>query len=335
MITDSDPTPTGALQKILVTGAGGFVGSVVADTLCRRGFAVRALIRKTRGFLPQKAEIAVGDVSRPDTLADALSGVHAVIHCAGSTRAFSLEDYLRVNRDGTRNILASCARMSSPPRVVCLGSLAAFGPSIDRKPIEEGEPPHPISHYGLSKLEGQRVAENFMKILPVTLLIPPAVYGPGDHDILAYFRLAKAGFLPFPGRGDRLLSLAHVQDVADAAILCLVHPAAAGRSYFVCDGAVHTWVEFADAICACLGKKPFRVTIPAWIARTIAFAGDAVSSITRRPPLLGSQKMRELLQPAWICSSDRIRRELGFVPSYPLQLGIRDTCRWYLAHRWI
>jgi nucleoside-diphosphate-sugar epimerase len=219
--------------------------------------------------------------------------------------------------------------------VVCLGSLAAFGPSIDDRPTVEEDDPHPVTNYGASKLEGHRVAEEFMRILRLTNLIPPAVYGPRDRDLLTYFKLAKSGVLPFAGSGTRRFSAVHVQDVTDAAIACLTRPEAAGRSYFLSDGEVHTWEDLADAICAAMGRRPLRVTIPSWAARAIAFGGDCVASIQRRPPLLGSQKMRELLQPAWICSSERIGRELGFKPSHTLREGILHTYRWYLAHGWL
>jgi dihydroflavonol-4-reductase len=336
MITGSE-TASGVPGRILITGAGGFIGSTIADMLCSRGYSVRALIRKTgnRALLPQPAEIAIGDVTQPETLKSALAGVDGVIHCAGTTKAFALEEYLRVNRDGTRNLLGSCAGMDCRPRVVCLGSLASFGTSIDDRPTLEEDKPRPVSHYGISKLEGHRVTEEFMQVLSLTNLIPPAVYGPRDRDLLAYFRLAKSGVIPFVGTRSRRFSAVHVRDVADAAIACLIRPESAGRSYFVSDGEVHTWEEFADAICAAMRKKPLRVTIPSWAARAIAFGGDCVSYIQRRPPLLGSQKMHELLQPAWVCSSERIRRELGFSPSYPLREGILDTYRWYLAHGWL
>jgi dihydroflavonol-4-reductase len=337
MTAGSEPNFAGT-RRILVTGAGGFIGSAIVDTLVRHGFTARALVRKTgsRIFLPPQAEIAVGDVTLIETLKPALDGVAGVIHCAGATRAFSLDDYRRVNRDGTRHLLAACASLQKlPERIVCLGSLAAFGPALGNRPVVEDDEPHPVSNYGISKLEGHRVAEGFMKVLPIANLIPPAVYGPRDRDIFAYFRLAKTGILPFLGSRTRRLSAVHVQDVSDAALLCLTRPEAVGRSYFVSDGAIHSWEDFAGAICAAMGKRPLRVTIPSWAARWIALAGDAAAKFTGRPPLLGRQKMHELLQPAWTCSSERISRELGFAPSYPLREGIEDTYLWYLDHNWL
>jgi len=274
-------------------------------------------------------------VTEADSLTPALSGVDAVVHCAGLTRARSLENFRRVNRDGTERILAACRRMGCrPSAVVCLSSLAAFGPSCG-KPVREEDEPRPISHYGLSKLEGHRVAQSFMQDLPVTILIPPAVYGPRDRDIFTYFKLAKTGIVPFIGREERSLSLIHVKDLARAAVACLTAPHAAGRAYFVTDGETHTWKSMAAEISRAMKAAPVSLQIPRFIARGVAAAAQAASLLTRRPPLLGVEKMRELLQLSWTCSSEKIRRELGFEIAYPLARGEADTYSWYVENGWL
>lgn len=326
------------VSPVLVTGAAGFIGSHIVEALGRQGFAVRALVRKTskREFLGQEVELALGDVTDSDSLRAALAGVPAVVHCAGLTKARSLEDYRRVNRDGTERLLAACAAAPVPPeRVICLSSLAAFGPSREGRPAREDDEPHPVSAYGRSKLEGQRIAESFMKDLPITILIPPAVYGPRERDIYTYFKLARLGFLPFLGRRERLLSIVYVKDLARAAIACLVRQEAAGRSYFVEDGEVHTWRSVAGAISSAMGARPARLMVPRPMAHALAACADCFSLVTRRPPLLGREKMRELLETSWTCSADRIRRDLGFAFEYPLPRGIEETYRWYLQHHWL
>ncbi len=326
------------LKRVLVTGASGFIGSHVCEELGRRGFTVRALARKgsSLAFLPRDAELARGDVTDPASLEAALADVHGVVHCAGLTKALSLERYLTVNRDGTRNLLSACRRVSPPPqRIVCLGSLGAFGPSREGRPLRETDEPQPVSHYGLSKLEAQRAAESFSRDLSVTILAPPSVYGPRDRDIYVYFRLAKIGVVPSIGRGDRYLSVIYVRDLARAAVECLVREKAAGSTYFVEDGRVHTWRTFAGVIAAALGSKPVSIALPSFAARGISILSEGLSLVTRRPPLLGVQKMRELLQPSWTCSGERIRRELGFEPKYSLSEGVAETARWYTDSGWL
>jgi len=329
---------TARSDRVLVTGAAGFIGSHIVEALGQNGFAVRALVRKTsrREFLGPEVELAFGDVTDSDSLRAALAGVDAIVHCAGLTKARSPGDYRRVNRDGTERLLAASLAAPVPPRrVICLSSLAAFGPTREGRPIREDDEPHPVSDYGRSKLEGQRIAESFMKDLPVTVLIPPAVYGPRERDIYTYFKFARMGFLPFLGRRERLLSIVYVKDLARAVIASLVRPEGAGRSYFVDDGEVHTWRSFAAAISSAIGARPARVMVPRPMAHALAACADCVSLLTRKPPLLGREKMRELLETSWTCSAERIRRELGFSCEYPLARGIEETYRWYVQHRWL
>lgn len=327
------------MSKVLVTGASGFVGSHIVEALAGQGLSVRALVRRSSSlaFLADRdTELAFGDVTDPASLCPALDGVLGVVHCAGLTKALSLEQYRQVNRNGTENLLRACCSVHPrPSRIVLLSSLAAFGPSRDERPVRESDEPHPVSNYGRSKLEGHRVAESSMKELSVSILIPPAVYGPRDRDIYAYFKFAKNGIVPFLGRRERYLSVVYVKDLARAAVECLLREEAAGRSYFVEDGEVHTWKSFAGAISRAMARKPACVVLPRFLALGVAILVDAFSQITRRPPLLGTQKMRDLLQPSWTCSGERIRKELGWQPQYPLWKGVEETCRWYVEHGWL
>jgi nucleoside-diphosphate-sugar epimerase len=174
-----------------------------------------------------------------------------------------------------------------------------------------------------------------MKDLSVTILIPPAVYGPRDRDIYAYFKLAKIGIAPFLGRQERYLSLIYVGDLARAAVDCLRQNEAAGGKYLVEDGEIHTWRSFAYEISTATGRKAAAVVLPIPFARAAAVLAETFARITGRPPLLGRQKMHELMQPSWTCTGERIRQELGFQPRYPLPKGVEETYNWYRKHHWL
>ena len=145
---------------ILITGASGFVGSHLVEAVCARGERVRCLIRrdslKRRTLaLPASAELAFGDLVSGEGLNDAVAGADTVIHLAGVTKALSTSDFYSGNVRATENLARAIAGRGV--RLVHVSSLAAIGPSTDGTPVSDDTEPHPITHYGRSKLEGERI----------------------------------------------------------------------------------------------------------------------------------------------------------------------------------
>ena len=146
--------------------------------------------------------------------------VDAVVHCAGLTRARRPAGFFAVNAEGTRHLCDACAGMGGRmQQLIMIGSLAALGPAAGPDaPVTEDDPPHPVGPYGRSKLAGQQIAASFRHRFPVTILLPPALYGPADVDFLTCFRLIKRGVVPLIGRQTRSLSLLHAEDLARAVV---------------------------------------------------------------------------------------------------------------------
>jgi nucleoside-diphosphate-sugar epimerase len=327
------------MGRVLITGATGFVGTNLVQILTQRGITCRCLVRSKRrlDFLrPYHPEFVFGDVTQPETLRPAVESMDAVVHCAGLTKARSLEEYYQVNRDGTRHILEACAKAPSGPcQMVHISSLAALGPSLDGKPVIETTISHPVSHYGISKLAGHQVAESYMNKLPVTIIIPPAIYGPLDRDFLVYFQFIKYGFMPLIGRKTRYLSILYVKDLANAIADCLENKKAVGQSFLVDDGRVQTWESVAAAIGTVLGKNPRRLLVPESVARGIAGLAGGAAKLSGMAPLLNTQKMKELCQPSWACSSARIQTILGWKSAFSLGAGMEETGKWYTDNKWL
>ena len=304
------------------------------------GYGVRCLVRAhsrldlIEAFGP---ELARGDVTQPATLPPAVRDVDAVIHCAGLTRARRPAGFLAVNAEGTRHLCEACAGTGGRvQQVIMIGSLAALGPAADPEtPVTEDDPPHPVGPYGRSKLAAQQVAASFRDRFPVTILLPPALYGPADVDFLTYFRLIKRGVMPVIGRQARSLSLLHAEDLARAAVLCLRNPASRQRNYLLEDGARHTWDEVTATMSRVMDRNPLTIRLPAGLAWTVARLGGWWGMVSGRPPVLNPDRMREFLHPHWVCCGRRIRDELGFAPQFDLAAGLRQTRDWYTNHGWL
>jgi len=327
------------MKTVLVTGASGFVGGHVVEALARNGIQPRCLVRQTSRLDYIKAwspELVFGDITSPASLETAVAGADGVVHCAGVTRAVSLPDFLRVNADGCSNLYRAClAKNPTVRRIVHISSLAALGPSEAGRPVQEGQERRPVSHYGSSKLAGQRIAEAHMDRLPIVILVPPAVYGPFDRAFLGLFAGAKWGLSPVIGREERWVSLIYARDLSRAVLACLENEKAAGNEYLLEDGHPHMWSEVTTTIGQSMHTSPVRVRIPLMVAKVAGAVIGCAARCAGKPTFFDRDRLKDFLQPSWTCSAAKISAELGFAPQYTLEQGVAETCRWYTEHNWL
>lgn len=326
------------MRMVLVTGASGFVGMHVVEALSRGGLNVRCLVRPTSRveyIRHCNPELVEGDVLKPESLPPALEGVEGVVHCAGLTKARRMNDLYRVNRDGAENLYRACAAAGTRFKaIVHIGSQAALGPARPGGMTTESQTPAPVSTYGRSKLEGQRVAESFMPSLPVTVLLPSSVYGPADRDFLSAFRLAKRGIVTRIGR-QTPMSFVYAEDLAEAVVLCLSNRRARGKTFLVDDGGVHTMERMGRTIAEVMGRDIFTVPVPLPFALLVARIAELQSAVRGKATILNREKVREYARASWVCSSRRIRDDLGFSPACNLRAGVKRTIEWYRKHGWL
>lgn len=326
-------------MKVLLTGASGFVGSHILDALQARGVPTVLLLRSSssRHWIAQHlsaVEVRLGSVTDPASLQPALEGVTQVVHCAGCIKALRAAEFFEVNQLGTRNLVEAINRQPSVQRLVLVSSLAAVGPAGPEAPACETDRPHPVSPYGHSKLAAEQEVRDRCRVGYV-ILRPPAVYGPRDTQFLPLFKAARAHVRPRYRGGKQALSLVFAPDLARAVTECLVHPAAAGKTYFVASPEVVTAAQMAEVIAAHLGSWTVPVPVPT-LALWLACAGAHwLAHLRRRPSLLSLWRYPELCAPGWVCSPERLRQELGLECSTPLQTGIAQTLAWYRQHGWL
>jgi nucleoside-diphosphate-sugar epimerase len=193
-----------------------------------------------------------------------------------------------------------------------------------------------VTNYGRSKLEAEKLVRAAKDDLHVVILRPPAIYGPRDQEIFAFFKAVQSGVLPTIGDASNSLSIIHGSDAAAACVAALTADVPSGATYFLDDGHVYKFREMLEGIEASLGKKAFlRLNLPMPVVYLAALSSELFGRATNKAVMLTRDKMNEIRQPHWVCTSAAAQRELGWKPLIPLAEGSRQTAKWYKDNKWL
>ena len=312
---------------VLVTGASGFIGSVVCARLLQLGYHVKATVRgrERAHALPDTIErVLVPDISGAVDWTAALKGVAGVIHLVSpATRPEldangQLEHFRSVNVEGTRR-LAEQAAAAGVRRFVYMSTLKVNGERSDDGPFSEEDLPRPEDAYGISKWEAEQALRRVATEtgMGIVVLRAPLVYGPGvKGNFLRLMNLVARGVpLPLASIENRR-SLIYVGNLVDATLATIASPQAAGNTYLVSDGEDVSTPDLIRRIAAALGVRPRLLPCPVALLR-------AAAALVRR----GEEAAR--LTGSLQLDSSKIRRELGWSPPATLADGIAATARWW------
>jgi nucleoside-diphosphate-sugar epimerase len=334
------------MEKVLVTGASGFIGSFIVEEGLKQGFEVWAAVRgsSSRQYLQdERIRFIELDLSSQARLVEQLQGqsFDYVVHAAGVTKCKDKQDFFRVNADGTRNLVGALLQLAMPvKRLIYLSSLSIFGAIHERQPykeIKENDTPRPNTEYGKSKLEAEQWLDSLTEEseFPFVILRPTGVYGPRERD---YFLMAKSikQHSDFAvGFKQQDITFVYVLDVVQAVFLAC-EKGQTGRKYFLSDGKVYQSATFSNLIRKELGNPWWiRITAPIWLLRIITFLGDKWGHLTGKISALNNDKYHILKQRNWRCDIEPARRELGYEPKYTLEQGVPLTIKWYQENGWL
>ncbi|HCD36647.1 MAG TPA: epimerase [Chlorobium sp.] len=321
-------------ETILVTGSTGFIGRRLLRHSSLAGETLRVFLRpgSPRREMDAGVEAVSGGFDDPLALKRAVRGVDRIIHLAGVTKAVDDAAFDGGNVLPVENLLAA-VRKHNPglKRFVLVSSLAAAGPASAGYPgVVESEVPHPVSAYGRSKLRGEEAALRFAGDIPVTILRPPAVYGPGDRDVLQVFQMLSKGFLISAGNARRQrFSMIHVDDLIRGIMMAARSDIAAGRIYNITSSGPWSWDDVVAAARIALGvQRVFRVSLPAPAVMLLGTLAGAAASLTGKASILNRDKALELLQDYWVSSPRRAAEELGFTAGISPEAGVTGTIAW-------
>jgi dihydroflavonol-4-reductase len=333
------------MPRALVTGATGFVGTNLVSELLARGWSVRCLVRnsdRAATLAAIGAELATGSLQNFDSLASAVTDTDVVFHVAGRVAAIKRQDFFLDNVEGTRAVMKAAAGESTPPTVVYVSSLAAGGPSVIGTPLRESLHGTPVSAYGESKLAAEQAATEFAGRVPLSIVRPPVVFGPGDRNSLQLFKTVLAMQVHLiPGYRTMPMSIVHVADLGAGLIeiaergsrVTIANPSQG--IYYITSGPTITYAEMGRLAARSLGRRVFVLPTPKIIFRLVGGIGEIAGRIRRQPGLINWDKMREATASGWECSDDKLRSELNYNPPLSIEQRFIDTATWYRDHKWL
>ncbi|MFT4033355.1 MAG: NAD(P)-dependent oxidoreductase [Siphonobacter sp.] len=326
-------------EKVLITGASGFIGYHLVPAAQQAGLEVHAAVRASSNvsqFGNNAPVLVYPDWQSEEALQKLLEeGQYSyIIHAAGATRAKTTDDYNTINATYTLQLARAAARAAIPlKKFVFMSSLAALGPAAYEEsfPFTEAKSPAPVTSYGKSKL----LAEYYLSDInvPLTILRPTAVYGPREKDLLVVFKMLSQGWDPYIGHTPQRFSFVYVKDVVQATLLAL--EADKNGQYNLSDGHVYGRYELADTFQGLSGKKAIRLHLPLPLVQVAANVLEWAYRRSAKTPVLNRDRLHEFTAPNWAMSIEAAQRDLGYKPTYDLKKGLNETLQWYREQRWL
>lgn len=328
-------------QRLLITGATGFVGGHIAEAAVARGDQVHTIARESSDTsLLQSWGVTIhrGDLTDPETVRRALDGIDVVVHCAAKVGDWGpVEDYRAVNVEALRHLLEAC--QSRPlHRFVHMSTLGVYA-ARHHQGTDESEPlpPRHMDGYTQTKVEAEHLALDAHRLhgVPVVVLRPGFVYGPRDRTVLPKLvDNLRRGVVRFIGDPAKLhMNTIYVGNLVDAVFLAIDNPKAVGQIYNLTDGEKVTKLHFFNTITDGLGLPRVQKRVPLFIARIVARILEGRARRIGKPdaPRLTQARLK-FLGLDLDFSIEKARRELGYSPKTSFDEGMRQTLEWFKAN---
>ena len=321
-------------MKTLVTGATGFIGTHLVQALVKEGREVRCLTRNSdkKSLLENNGvEVVYGNLLDKDSLKSAVNGVKIIYHLAGEVYTDNVETYYKTNINGTRNLIETCIN-NSIEKFIFFSSIAATGPCLNNEQMSEETCCMPISPYGKSKLECEKLISCFSEQNKLTSVIirPPVVYGPGINEssrALKLIQTIKQGKIIIPGNGNHRISLCYITNLIQGTLLAEKKAREIGGKYILSDHSPYTYNYIVDTIAAELGIAVSKFHVPQRLVQSSLEGLQYMRSVLRLPDSISIARLQETIQ-SWNCDISKAKRDLGYNPSVELHEGFKLTLGW-------
>lgn len=333
------------MKRVLIIGAGGFIGGFIARESLRRGYDTWCGVRPTtsRRFLTDpRLHFVELDYDTPSAMARRLCGALPegerwdwIVYNLGATKVMVYSDFNRINYQYLKNTLEALRTSGMMPgRFLYMSSLSALGPCDEKnyEPYRAGMIPTPNTRYGTSKIKAETVLE-MTPDLDWIIFRPTGVYGPHEQDYLMMIKCIDRHWDFGVGFRKQLLTFIYVEDLATA-IFDALERGKAGKKYIISEPRAYTQAEFRKIVARALGGKwviPMR--LPLWMAKVASVVAEKYGIFKMKPSTLNTDKYKIMKQRNWNADPSEAEADFGFVARYPLEEGIRLTVEAYRRDR--
>jgi nucleoside-diphosphate-sugar epimerase len=330
------------MQKILISGASGFVGGFLVEEALTKGLEVYAAVRKSSNLqylTDRRIQFVYIDFEDRESLRQIFMEYKFdyIVHNAGVTKTPVKEQYFTVNATYLENMIETLIESNTVPRkFTFISSLAAYGPAEYTKSglVTENSEPHPVTDYGRSKLQAERYLKSKSEI-NYTIIRPTAVYGPREKDLFTVYDLINKGIEMTVGLTDQQLTFIYVRDLVSI-IIGSTLDSRKNVAYFATDLEIYSSTLYNKLIRESLGRKrSLKIRLPIPLVKTIGYIAEKAGKLTGNYPAINIEKVNELEAKSWNCDTSNLVNDLNYKPKYKLQEGLKESIAWYKEHNWL
>ena len=333
-------------KRVLVVGAGGFIGGFIAQEALNRGYETWVAVRETtsrRWLGDERLNFVVLDYDDEQSMAQSLSEAlpegqrwDYIVYNLGATKCVNFADFNRINYLYLRSFTEALRKTDKmPQRLLFMSSLSALGPGDEKnyEPLTNRTIPNPNTRYGVSKIKAETYLETCSDV-PWTIFRPTGVYGPHEKDYLMMIKSIDSHWDFGVGFRRQMLTFIYVEDLVNAIFDAIDKPATLKKKYIISEPKAYTQKQFRNIVSKELGGKwVIPMKLPMWIVYAASVVAERIGTLKGKPSTLNRDKFRIMRQRNWNCDVTDAIRDFGFNPQYPLERGIHETVKAYLADK--
>ena len=329
-------------KKVLIVGAGGFIGGFIAEESLRRGYETWVAVRETtsrRYLTDSRLHFVVLDYDSEKALSEGLG--HAlpegdrwdyIVYNLGATKCVNFADFNRINYLYLCDFVEALRKESLlPEKFLYMSSLSALGPGDEKgyDPLSSTSIPQPNTRYGVSKIK----AETFLQTcpdVPWIIFRPTGVYGPHEKDYLMMIESIDRHLDFGIGFRKQMLTFVYVEDLVGAIFDALQSDKTLKKKYIISEPRAYSQREFRHIVSKLLGGRwVVPVRLPLWVVYAASVAAERWGTLKGNPSTLNRDKFKIMKQRNWNCDVSDAVADFGFTCRFALEEGLRETVKAY------